>query len=222
MNNMFKLTKSFKINLLLALFTSVIIVVNFAGGKTTTILGNVSFSVGLVLFPLTFFIMDAVSEVYGKAKSREFMTIGLICQAVMLLFILFAVNVPPSSRFADFNESYVQTFGTSIRIIFASLTAYLLSQLGEIFVFFFLKEKTKGKFLWLRSDISTTISQTIDSFVFMFLAFYQLTPKYDFWFVVSIAIPYLILKLILAWAGTPLVYLLVWWLKKEDEEVAAE
>lgn len=213
---MFKLTKSFKINLLLALFTTVIIVVNFAGSKTTTIFNGINFSIGLVLFPLTFFIMDAVSEVYGKAKSREFMTIGLVCQIVALLFILFAVNVPPSSRFAESNPAYVATFGTSIRIILASLIAYLLAQLGEIFTFFFIKEKTKERLLWLRSDISTTVSQTIDTFVFMFLAFYQLTPKYDFWFVVSISIPYLLLKLVLAWAGTPLVYLLVWWLKKDD------
>lgn len=211
------MTKSFKTNLLLALFTSVVIVLNFAGAKTTTIFGNINFSVGLVLFPLTFFIMDAISEVYGKQKSREFMIIGLICQAIMLFFILFAVNVPPSSRFAPLNDAYVATFGTSIRIIIASLTAYLLSQLGEIFTFFFIREKTKEKFLWLRSDISTTVSQTIDTFVFMFLAFYQLTPKYDFWFVVSIAIPYLILKLVLAWAGTPVVYFLVWWLKKDEQ-----
>lgn len=219
---MFKLTKSFKLNLLLALFTAVVIAVNLAGAKTTTIFGNINFSMGLVLFPLTFFIMDAVSEVYGKKKSREFMWVTLISQALVLVFILFAVNVPPSSRFAPSNAAYVATFGTSIRIILASLTAYFLSQLGEIFSFFFIKERTKEKYLWLRSDLSTTIGQAIDTFAFMFLAFYMITPTYDFWFVFSIAWPYYLLKLLLAYIGTPVVYLLVWWLKKEDEEVEAK
>jgi uncharacterized integral membrane protein (TIGR00697 family) len=215
---MFKLTKSFKLNLLLALFTAVVIAVNLAGAKTTTIFGNINFSMGLVLFPLTFFIMDAVSEVYGKKKSREFMWVTLISQALVLVFILFAVNVPPSARFGPSNDAYVATFGTSIRIILASLTAYFLSQLGEIFSFFFIKERTKEKYLWLRSDLSTTIGQAIDTFAFMFLAFYMITPTYDFWFVFSIAWPYYLLKLLLAYIGTPVVYLLVWWLKKGDEE----
>jgi len=211
------MTQSFKSNLLLALFTSVIIVVNLAGAKTSTIFGSINFSVGLVLFPLTFFIMDAVSEVFGRKKSQEFLYISLICQVVVLIFILFAVNIPPSSRFAEYDDSYTATFGTSVRLILASLAAYFLSQIGEIFTFFFIKEKTKEKFLWLRSDISTTISQAIDTFVFMYLAFYLLTPRYDFWFVFSISWPYYLLKLALAWAGTPVVYLLVWWLKNDPK-----
>lgn len=211
------MTQSFKSNLLLALFTSVIIVVNLAGAKTSTIFGSINFSIGLVLFPLTFFIMDAVSEVFGRKKSQEFLYISLICQVVVLIFILFAVNIPPSSRFAEYDDSYTATFGTSVRLILASLAAYFLSQIGEIFTFFFIKEKTKEKFLWLRSDISTTISQAIDTFVFMYLAFYLLTPRYDFWFVFSIAWPYYLLKLALAWAGTPVVYLLVWWLKNDPK-----
>lgn len=216
---MSKMSKNFKADLLLGIFVATIISVNMVGNKTTTIeVLNypVNFSVGLFLFPLTFFILDAISEVFGKSRAKEFMYIGLVCQAIVTIFIALAVWVPPSARFLPDNPAYVATLQSSVRIAIASIIAYFLSQLGDIASFFFLKNKTGEKFLWLRSDVSTSISQLIDTFLYMLLAFYKLNEKYTLWFVVQITIPYYLTKLFLAWFGTPVIYLIVKWLKPSN------
>ena len=88
----------------------------------------------------------------------------------------------------------------------ASLTAFIISELSDIEIFARLKTWTKSKMLWLRATGSTIISQFVDTMIFMFLAFYAITPKYDVMFILSIAIPYWLLKSAISLFGTPLVY----------------
>ncbi|MFA5318721.1 MAG: queuosine precursor transporter [Patescibacteria group bacterium] len=75
------------------------------------------------------------------------------------------------------------------------------------------QEKIGGKWLWLRNNASTIISQFIDTNVFMFIAFYNLTPKFTAAFVFSLVIPYYLFKVLFALLDTPFVYLGVKWLK---------
>jgi len=206
------MSTSFKQNLLLAFFVSILVIENIAGAKTTTLFG-ITFSVSLILLPFSFFILDAISEVYGKDKSKEFLYVSLISLIGIFLFIFTAVNLPPSIKFTDQNGAYATVFGNSIRIILASISAYLISQLIDITTFFWIKKQTKNRWLWMRSNFSTCISLALDTFLFTFLAFYQLKPSYDIWFVLQLAIPYYCLKLSLSWIGTPVVYLIVHWLK---------
>jgi hypothetical protein len=79
--------------------------------------------------------------------------------------------------------------------------------------FWKLRVLTKKKFLWFRTNVSTVISMVIDTFIFMFLAFYMLTPKFTFWFVIQMIIPYLIFKIVWGLVSTPLVYAGANWLR---------
>ena len=104
----------------------------------------------------------------------------------------------------------------SFRIFIASIAAFLISQLHDIWAFNFWKQKTRGKHLWLRNNLSTIVSQLIDTTLFMFIAFYAVSPQFTIAYTFSLVIPYWILKVVFALFDTPFVYLGVWWLRKNE------
>ncbi len=208
---MLKLSKEFRLNTLFGLFIGCLIGMNVLGGKIIPF-GPFSVSVAFMIVPLSFLITDIVTEVYGKKLAREWIFSGLITLFVFLLFILLFVALPPAARFTQ-NKEYTAIFGTSARIVAASITAFLLSEFSDVWTFLFVKKKTNKRFLWLRTNISNSISLIVDTFAFMYLAFYMLTPKFTALFVLQMIIPYLIFKIIWGWLSSPLVYAGAKWLR---------
>lgn len=207
-----KLTKETKLQILLGVFVTMILCAELLGTKITTVAG-ITTSVAIILFPVTFLITDIVGEVYGKKKARQFVLIGILTIVLTFAITALFVVLPPASRY-DFNDAYRAVFEPSLRIMLASLVAFAVSQLHDVWAFDFWKTKMHGKRLWLRNNLSTIVSQAIDTLLFMFIAFYQVTPKFTVVFVLTIALPYYILKVVMAAVDTPFVYLGVKWLKK--------
>lgn len=207
-----------RLNILLGLFVGLLIGMNLLGVKITTLLG-ISVSVGIFMVPLTFLITDIVEEVYGKKVTTQFIIAGVITLVMVLLYSVLFIWLEPNERYI-YNEEYKTIFGASLRIMIASIVAFLLAQFHDLWAFNFWKKKTAGKALWLRNNLSTFVSQAIDTFVFMMIAFYQVAPKFDVAFIIQLAIPYYIFKIAFAVLDTPLVYLGVWWLKKGKEAEA--
>jgi uncharacterized integral membrane protein (TIGR00697 family) len=87
----------------------------------------------------------------------------------------------------------------------------------DTFVFAKLKNKTKGKLLWLRSNISNFIGESLDTFVFVFIAFFDPFTGHGVEFVLQLIWPYLTLKLVLSVINTPFVYAGVKWLRGKDK-----
>ena len=96
----------------------------------------------------------------------------------------------------------------------ASLVAFLMSQHADVLHFEFWKTKTNGKYLWLRNNVSTMTSQFIDTMIFMYLAFWHMSPNFTTMFVLQLSIPYYFLKVVIAAFDTPFVYAGVNWLKR--------
>jgi len=207
-----KLSLESKTDILFALFITCLITANLLGSKITTILG-VSISVGIFTYPLSFLITDIIAEVHGKKKTYNLIMAGFISLILLLGMTYLSVKLQPNARYPH-NESYVVVFSASLRMIIASLTAFIIAQLHDVWAFHFWKEKTKGKYLWLRNNASTAVSQFIDTVIFMFIAFYQIAPKFDFAFMWHLIIPYFLFKVAFAIIDTPFVYLGVKWLKK--------
>ena len=197
--------------LLLGIFISALILANLLGAKITTILG-VSVSVGIFAYPITFLCTDIVAEVRGKQVTKQFVKIGLIALLLSLALVALSIVLPAASRY-EHNDAFTTIFGNSLRMIFASLVAFVFAQYHDIWAFHFWKKKTKGKWLWFRNNISTVVSQLIDTVLFMFIAFYHITPKFTAGFVISLIIPYWLFKVAFAFIDTPLVYAGVKWLK---------
>ena len=203
------------------LFAGAVVAANLMGTKVIPFfrIGGFQFtgSVGIFLFPLSFLITDIIAEVYGPRATRALVTGTLFVLVVVLLVTAAATVLPPAERFADQNASYVSVFRSSIRILIASIIAFSLSQYHDVWAFDFWKRKTSGRFLWLRNNASTIVSQLIDTVVFMLVAFWGMNDHFTLGYVMgSMVPPYYFLKVLAALADTPLVYLGVRIVKRDS------
>lgn len=205
----------FKLLTLVSVFVGMLAGMNLLGGKIITIFG-VAGSVAVFIVPLTFAITDISTELYGKAFTRKLTLAGMITLVVLMVYSAIFVMLEPNVRFSS-NEAYKTIFGSSLRIIIASIVAFGLAQLQDVLIFERIRKITKGKWLWLRTNLSTFASEIVDTTVFMFIAFYMVAPKFDALFVFKMIIPYLLLKIVFAVLITPLVYGGVRLLKQKGE-----
>ncbi|MDO8483271.1 MAG: queuosine precursor transporter [bacterium] len=194
----------FKLLTLVSVFVGMLVGMNLLGGKIITIFG-VAGSVAVFIVPLTFAITDISTELYGKAFTRKLTLAGMLTLVILMIYSAIFVVLDPNVRFGA-NDAYKTIFGSSLRIIVASIVAFGLAQLQDIFIFERIRKMTAGKYLWLRTNLSTFASELVDTTVFMFIAFYLITPKFDALFVIKMIIPYLLLKIAFAVLITPLVY----------------
>jgi len=207
----FSMSQHAKLTMLTAIFVAGLLGANLLGNKLTTFLGA-SVSVGIFFFPLTFLVTDAISEVYGKAKAMQVVYAALVAQVLVLGLVLISVALPAHERFA-FNDEYRTIFGNSARMITASLIAFIASQMHDIWAFEFWRRKFKGKYLWLRNNASTFVSQAIDTLLFMYIAFLGVSDRMTVGFIFELAVTYWLFKILFAAIDTPFVYALVRWLK---------
>ena len=169
----------------------------------------------IFLSPLTFLITDIVAEVYGPKATRSIVTGTLVVLVLVLVVTALATVIPPAGRFEAQNEAYVSVFRSSLRILIASIVAFVFSQYHDVWAFDFWKRRTNGRFLWLRNNASTMVSQLIDTVIFMLIAFWGTTGRFTLGFVLgSMVPPYYAIKVLAAFLDTPLVYLGVSLLRK--------
>jgi uncharacterized integral membrane protein (TIGR00697 family) len=174
-------------------------------------------SVAIFVLPLIFTINDVITEVYGKERARGVVRLGLLMIAgVMVTCVLFTM-LPPSARFMSSEAVYDLVFGKSARIAAASLTAFALAEFADVYVFYRIRQKLGTSKLWLRNNVSNFVSQFIDTTFFISLAFYSfnLPVAVNLSFLVSLIIPYWLLKCTISVLETPFVYWGVRWLKGE-------
>ena len=179
-----------------------VIVANIQVVKTVEIFGLVA-TLGNVIYGSIFFATDILSEVYGKKAARRGVWLGFIGMALMTLWMQIGLKfIPHASDFAQ--DSLLTIFGLMPRIAAGSITAYLVSQHHDIWAFLFWKDKTKGRFLWLRNNASTMVSQAIDSVIFCSIALWGVFDN-STW--TQILLSTYLLKLLVAAIDTPFLYL---------------
>ncbi|MBT3539240.1 queuosine precursor transporter [Candidatus Parcubacteria bacterium] len=206
------MSQHFKLTLLSSIFIAGLLGANMLGSKVTTLFG-VAVSVGIFAYPLTFLMTDAIAEVYGKQKAKQLVWAALIAQTLVLILTFVSIKLPPAGRY-HLNNEYVAVFSGSLRMIIASIIAFIVSQTHDIWAFEFWKKKMNGKALWLRNNLSTFVSQAIDTLLFMFIAFYGINDKFTVSFILHLCLTYWLFKITFAALDTPFVYLLVKWLRK--------
>jgi uncharacterized integral membrane protein (TIGR00697 family) len=165
-------------------------------------------SVAIFLMPFLYTIIDCISEVYGRARARGVVFLGLICIVLLMAFMALAIALPHAARFDDQNPSYEMIFGTSFRLALASVSAFFVSELTDVFVYSKIRAMTKGKIVWLRNNVSNIVGELVDSLVFMTIAFYSFDKGFvdNARWVLGLTIPYWIAKCIMSFVSTPLVY----------------
>jgi uncharacterized integral membrane protein (TIGR00697 family) len=189
-----------------------IIVCNIQVLKTIEIFGFVA-TLGNILYGSIFLATDLLGEVYGKKEAQRGVWLGFFALLFMTISMQFALLFQPHE--SDFiHQSLQNIFGLIPRVAFASLIAYLTSQLHDVWAFHFWRSKTKGKFLWLRNNASTWISQAIDSIVFVMIAFYGV---FEINVLISILLTTYFIKILVAVMDTPIIYIGRWVLNKHNE-----
>lgn len=186
---------------------------------------------GVLLWPVVFIMTDIINEYYGEkgVKFLSYLTVVLLAYAFLMYYLgikLVPAGWWPSSKtdqgVPNMQLAYAQVFGQGIAIILGSLIAFLIGQVVDVVIFHKIKKWSGEKYIWLRATGSTLVSQLIDSFVVLFIAFY-LYPKYisdangkpwAFNVVMSICIGNYIYKFIVAVVLTPVIYIVHNWIEK--------
>ena len=213
-----------KFDLLVAMYICCIAIAELMGVKTVPLFSigdlHLSASIALLVVPLIFTINDVIVEVHGRDRARSVVFSGLIVIVALLVMSLAATHLPSSPRFMADDAAYDTIFGKSARIAAASLTAFALAELLDIWVFSKIREKLGQKTLWLRNNVSNFSAQLIDTVVFMSLAFYAFDTSFgaNMIFLAGLIIPYWLLKCCMSVIETPFVYLGVAWLRRDSQQ----
>jgi uncharacterized integral membrane protein (TIGR00697 family) len=203
---MFQSKKDTVYVILAGIFITNALVAELIGGKLIQ-LGPYVMSVGILPWPIVFITTDLINEYFGEkgVKKLSLITASLIAYCFVLLY--FALKIPAvkgENLVSDVQFNGV--FGQSMWIIVGSITAFMVSQLIDVTIFHFFKNKTGNKMIWLRSTGSTVISQLFDSFIVLGIAFWM-TGKMTAEVYIASAFTGYFVKLIIAVCLTPLIYL---------------
>ncbi len=155
----------------MAAFVAILLLSNLIGAAKLSTLGGFTFGAGILFFPLGYVIGDVLTEVYGYARARRCVWAGFGAMLFMALMSWVVVALPPADGWPDQN-AYEAVFGSTWRIVFASLVAFWAGELANSFVLARMKIRTQGRHLWMRTIGSTVIGQGVDSLLFYPLAFW--------------------------------------------------
>lgn len=187
---------------LYAIIVMDIVLCNIQVVKTISLFGIVT-TTGNILYGSIFLATDLLGEVYGKKAARQGVILGFLALLFMVVAMQITLLLQPHS--SDFAQPHLKAiFSVLPRIVLASLLAYLVSQFHDVWAFHLWKKKTRGKWLWLRNNASTMVSQFIDSVIFVSVAFIGVFPISV---VTQILISTYLLKLLVALLDTPVMYL---------------
>lgn len=201
------MTRETKLLILVTVFIATVSILNVISVKIIAVLG-LTFSVGSYAYCLTFPITDAIAETWGRKIATQVVLLGFLANIVVLLLILVAIYHPPAEFWAENDEAFRSTLGLVPRILVASMLAYLIAQLHDIAAFHFWKRVTSGRFLFVRNNLSTWVSQLLDSIIFTLVAFLGTMSASE---IVAVILGQYVVKVGIALLDTPVVYGLVRW-----------
>jgi len=186
---------------------------------------NLPASVGIIPWPVVFLTTDLINEYFGRRGVRRltFLAVGMISYAFLVLYLTIPI---PTTSFSPISfDAYKNVFGQTRWIIVGSLTAFLVSQLIDVTIFHLFRKRTGKALLWLRATGSTVFSQVIDTLIVLYIGV-ALPGEWTLEQYLSTAKTNYLIKLTIAVAMTPLIYLGHWiverYLGKPEAEALAE
>jgi len=169
-------------------------------------------SVGILPYPITFLITDLISEIYGRKKANQIVTAGIFASLFSMVIILVAEIAPAIESSPINDKTFTKVFALSPIAVLASMIAYLFAQYVDIGIYHFWKKLTKGKYLWLRNNFSTFLSQFIDTFTVVgLLCIFGVLPWRMFF---GLVVSGFLFKVFIALIDTPFLYFFVYILRK--------
>jgi uncharacterized integral membrane protein (TIGR00697 family) len=159
-------------------------------------------------YAITFFASDCYTELYGRRAAQALVNVAFAMNFVLLGLVWLAVAAPTFEFSPVAQGPFAETLGASTGVVAGSLLAYVVSQNWDVLVFHRLKERTSGRWLWLRNIVSTASSQLVDTVIFIIVAF-ALFQGLSTDEVLGLIVGQYLFKLALVGLDTPVVYLVV-------------
>ena len=199
----------------------------FNGGEPVTL------TAGIITYPLTFWLTDIVSELWGRRRANLMVWIGFGTSFLMLLVLQLAVSLPASEIWSipgiapldagllereglsgaeAMQAAYASTFQNPRLLLFASMLAYLVAQLFDVRLYHFWWRFTGGRHMWVRNNGSTVISQLVDTIIVNGI-FLRWGFDLEWGTIAEIILWVYVCKVALALLDTPLIYLGCAWLR---------
>lgn len=177
--------------------------------------GTLDFTAGVILWPVVFVMTDVVNEYFGRSGVRflSFLAVGLISYAFLVAFVV--IDVTPAKWWVgsyrgqgvdDMQTAFAAIYGQGMWVIGGSLVAFLIGQLLDVGVFHRIRQLTGERMIWLRATGSTLISQFVDSFVVLYIAFVIGPQKWPIDQFLAIGMVNYAYKFVAALALTPVIY----------------
>ena len=192
---------------LLACIVLSILLANLQGPKLTVIFGMET-SLGVIFYSSIFFPTDLMSEKFGKKAADNAVMMGFSVSAIILIMLSISLLFLPSTQnqqtfSTEVHESFVRILDFTPRFIFGSLFAYLISQRFDVWCFHKIKAWTNGRHLWLRNNLSTMASQTVDTTLYALVVWWGVV---DLEQAISLGLAKMVFKIAIAAFDTPFIY----------------
>jgi uncharacterized integral membrane protein (TIGR00697 family) len=178
--------------------------------------GSLSFTAGVLIWPIVFIMTDVINEYFGRRGVRliSYAAAGMITYA--FVFAYAAIHLAPAAWWVTVNSSrgvpdmqaaYGSVFGQGLWTIGGSLTAFLIGQVVDVAIFHRIREATGERWIWLRATASTAVSQLVDSFVVLYIAFVLGPQQWPVSLFLAVGTVNYAYKMLMAVVLSPLIYL---------------
>ena len=154
---------------LVGVFIAALVLTNLIAGRFFTI-GSWTLSSGVIAYPVTFLVTDLISEIYGRKRADLAVKVGFLASVFVTIVLLIALQTQIAEDSYVTEESFLNVFGLAPGIVFGSMCAYLTAQFVDVRIYEFWKKLTGGKYLWLRNNGSTILSQLLDTSIVVIVA----------------------------------------------------
>lgn len=196
----------------MAAFVAILLLSNLIGASKLSVLGGFTFGAGILFFPLSYVIGDVLTEVYGYANARRCVWMGFAALLFMAFMSYVVVAMPPAQGWSG-QAAYQSVFGSTWRIVLASMLAFWAGEFVNSFMLARMKVITQGKHLWARTIGSTVFGQGVDSLIFYPVAFLGIWSTGQ---VLTVMITNWFLKVLWEALLTPVTYAVVGWFKARE------
>jgi uncharacterized integral membrane protein (TIGR00697 family) len=201
-------------DLVMAAFVTVLLCANLIGASKVAQVWGFTFGAGVLFFPISYVFGDVLTEVYGYARARKVVWAGFAALAFASFMSVVILAFPPAPDWGH-QRAFDTVFGSTPRIVLASLVAYFSGEFCNSYVLAKMKLWTGGRLLFTRTIGSTIVGEAVDSLIFYPIAFYGTWPTS---LVLKVLVGNYLLKVGWEVLLTPVTYRIVNFLKRAENE----
>ena len=205
-------TSNTPLMLVTAVFATLYLVSNVMAVKVVCFFDYPTFDAGTITFPFAYMLGDVLTEIWGYRTAKKVIWITFVCNIILVACTQIGVWLPSPDYLQETANAYNHLFTYVPRIVVGSLVGFLLGELSNAWIMDWMKRKTEGKFLWLRTIGSSIVGYFFDTLPFVLIAFVGIVSTRDL--LLMLATQYIMKLSIEAFFGTPMAYAVIAWVKR--------